>query len=215
MFHWLMNVNSRRREINKWWLPKGENSKVVVPFHKKHDFWRERGWRGLEFERIEVGWDPIRSSKASLALAFRLSINLKKWQKQIYIHENIFPSTTQIPVRFFFFCVVNREAYDRRMEQKTNKEMGARDVFTVIRCQRHDCSVYTTCECAFPQRRRNYANDSIFANKLENFLENPRDEGIIIKESCHWKDSRYAPGNCDLRAGIFHHHIEDVTMLYS
>ena len=84
--------------------------------------------------------------------------------------------------------------------------MGTRDVFTVIRCQRHDCPVYTTCECAFPQRRRNYANDSIFANKLENFLENPRDEGIIIKESYLQKDSRYTPGSCDLRAGIFYHH---------
>lgn len=88
-----------------------------------------------------------------------------------------------------------------------DKEMRE-NVFTVIRYW-DDCSVYTTCECAFPQRRRNYANDSIFANKLENFLENPRDEGVIIKKSYFRKDPRYAFGSQALRirlfcAGCFH-----------
>lgn len=180
-------------KINKWCLSKGENSKLVVPFHRKHDFLamgvgKGRSLRGLKLVGIQfMVQRPPRHRP----------FNHGKWRKQIYIHKNI--SRQRRDLRpFFFFCVVNRELRDSRMR----KWAWERNVFTVIRYW-DDCSVYTTCECAFPQRRRNYANDSIFANKLENFLENPRDEGVIIKESYFRKDLRYAFGSQALRIRLF------------
>lgn len=153
------------------------------------------GWRRLEFERIEVGWDPIHSSKASSALAFQ------SWKngENKFISIKIFSRQRRdlhLPASFFFFFhVANREAHDSRTIKWIRKWVRQFwNVFTVIRYW-DDCSVYTTCEYAFPQRRRNYADDSICANKLENFLENPRDEGCNHKEKllpersslCIWK----------------------------
>lgn len=58
-------------------------------------------WRRLEFERIEVGWDPIHSSKASSALAFQ------SWKngENKFISIKIFSRQRRdlhLPIFFFF-----------------------------------------------------------------------------------------------------------------
>lgn len=163
-----------------------------------------RGYRGFEFERIEVGWDPIHSSKAFSALAFQS----RKNGKNKFISMKIF-SRRQRDLRFlssFFLASSTQIEKLWQKDDRTGDEWGNRrdrGVFMVIRCQGHDCPVYTTCEYAFPQHRHNYANDSIFAKKFKNFLENPRDEGMIIKESCFRKDSRNTRQSCN-SCGIFY-----------
>lgn len=58
---------------------------------------------------------------------------------------------------FFFWCRESKGLVMSRRNwgiSKISKKGKEKDIFTVIRFRRNDCSVYTTCECAFPQRRR-------------------------------------------------------------